>query len=240
MNKKIIMFSLVFLIFSLGCTIMPNNKKQDNSDDAVRKAFRTILSGDFYLIDDDEYKYKYRTHLESMYFYSIENGESTWKYVLMDFNNDGVEDLFVQYDSDYNSGFFRYLNGKVKYVYDDTVEANCFIRPLRDGSLFEVYNSAIISSKIIFKMDEDYERKVIDLYFSITIDDYEYDKERFDDVLDNCPNITKEGKYYFYQPYDSGEVFGEAIPLSEEEWKQAQKKISNLLIRYDEFLLAGE
>lgn len=232
MKKTLILLfvSFVFLLSSYYYKSVPS-KEANNIE---WEAFKTILSGDFSLIEDIEY----RKHLETIYSWSIEDGKCTWKYILMDFNEDGINELFIQFSSECDSALFQYVEGEVKCVYIDRVEATCFILPLKDGRLLEEYNYWTAPSKTIYNFDNEFNIMVQECYFYINLDGYESYKDMkdyFDEMINKYSIAEKEGTHYLLQKYEGGKPFGNAVHLSEEEWQQAQTHINELLISDSEW-----
>lgn len=202
---------------------LDNKPKQDESDEW--KAYRSILSGDFTLIEDSDDK----SEMEYLYKLDTQNGKCDWKFILMDFNKDGVNDLFIQLDSEYNSAFFSYVNGKIQVIGIDDSEETCYLQPLKGGKLLETYDYWIAPTKSVYELDSEFNPVNSIQYISMTVDDYKDFKESYGAILDEFPTIKKEGVYYFQ------EIDGRQINLSEEKWKQIQRDIEGQLISDNEW-----
>ena len=217
MKKKVIYFIIAFMLFlwCSGCSNhlsqpsvtesdpvisstqnidnLDNQPTQDESDEW--QAYRSILSGDFTLIEDSYYK----SEMEFIYKADTESGKCGWKFILMDFNNDGVNELFIQLDPEHNSAFFHYADDEVKGISIDDLEATNYLQPLKGGKLLETYNYGFAPTQSVYELDSDFMRINLIQYISITVDDYKDFKENYRDVLDQFPTIKKEGVYYFQE-----------------------------------------
>lgn len=183
------------------------------------KAYRSILSGNFTLINEDDFK----SNMENLYKRGSKNGKCEWKYILMDFNKDGRDELFIQLTSDHDSALFRYADGKIKCIGIDNAEKNCFSQPLKGGRLLETYYYNGNLSKTIVEYDSEFKPVNQKDYYSITVDDYEYYKNNRSDIINEYPIITKEGVYYFQN------IDGKKTDLSKEDWERIQKILTNRL-----------
>lgn len=209
-------------------------------------AYKKILSGDFSLIEDESD----RNHLQTNYEWSIEEGggKCIWRYILMDFNNNGTQELFVQYNPDpyndnnedfdsasdfyrsgYEGGIFYYKDGKVICLWSDTLDANFYSLPLKGGKLLDVSAGPPVPMQFIGHLDSEYNRITEKEYFSVIID-YEYQDKEFYNWLFEEYNISQEGIYYFFQEYKNGQENGKRIRLSKAQWLQIEKRIDKLLI----------
>lgn len=243
MKRKSIYFivAISFFLCCLGCsnlfspqsvaeakTVFSSNKsiekqvnkpaKQENDD--AWNAYRSILLGDFSLIQDKDDK----SEMEFLYKADTENGKCGWKYILMDFNKDGVDDLFIQLDSDLDSALLSYVDGKVKCIIIDAVEATCYLQPLKGGKLLETYDYWIAPTKTVYEFNAKFKRVKSIQYISMTVKDYKYFKESYSEIMDQFPTIKKEGVYYFK------EVDGKKTSLSAGKWKKIQKSLKKQLI----------
>jgi hypothetical protein len=187
--------------------------KPDEND--VWEEYRSILSGNFALINDTDCKLE----MEYLFEKSCENGKCEWKYVLIDFNKDGIKELFIRLNSEYDTALYRYKDGSIECIGIDSMEMNCFTQPLKDGKMVKTYYYNGTTTKTIFEYDSEFNVVNSKQYFSITVDDYEDFKERNVHIINKYPIITKEGEYY-YQNID-----GESKPISKEDWDQIQKYI---------------
>lgn len=201
---------------------------QDGNDEW--KAYRSILSGNFTLINEDDYK----SEMAYLYKMDSQNGKCEWKYILMDFNKDGSDELFIQLTPDHDSALFHYEDGKIKCIYIDDLEMNCFTQPLKGGKLLETYNYWIAPTKTIFELDSEFGRVNQKRYLSITVDDYEYYKENYGEIINQYPVITKEGVYYFQ------EIDGKVTELSKEDWERIQKDIDEQIVSDSEWKNCSE
>lgn len=252
MKRKVIYFIIAILLF-LWCsgwsnhhlqqsrtkseTVISSTKSIDDLDNkpnqdegAEWKAYRSILSGDFTLIQDSDYK----SEMEYLYKADTQNGKCGWKFILMDFNKDGVNDLFIQLDSEHNSAFFSYAVGKVQCIGIDDLEATCYLQPLKGGKLLETYDYWIAPTKSVYEIDSEFMPVNLIQYISMTVDDYKDFKENYGTIMDEFPTIKKEGVYYFQ------EINGKKTSLSVEKWKQIQKDIEGQLIPDNEWKYCSE
>ena len=93
-------------------TTNTNNIKAKPNQDRMDEwnAYPSILSGDFSLITKDDDK----SEMEYLYKIDSQNGKCEWKYILMDFNKDGCDELFIQLSPDHDSKLKQFwCNGKV-------------------------------------------------------------------------------------------------------------------------------
>lgn len=194
------------------------------------KAYRSILSGDFSLINDDDYK----SEMEYLYKIDTQNEKCEWKYIFMDFNNDGVDELFIQLTPDHDSALFGCEDGNIECIYIDDLEINCFAQPLKGGKLLETYNYWIAPTKTVFEVNAEFNFVNPKQYFSINVDDYKYFMENYGDILDQYPLITKEGEYYFQ------EIYGKTTELSKEDWERIQKDINEQIVSDSEWKNCSE
>lgn len=200
----------------------PETNQEDSNE---RNAYLSILSGNFELINEDDCK----SEMEYLYKESFQNGKCEWKYILMDFNKDGSDELFIQLNPDYDSALFCYKDGNIQSIGIDDTGRNSFMQPLKGGkSLVTSYYRADLT-KIISEYDSEFEQINRKQYYSITVDDYEYFKEQFGDIINQHPIITKEGVYYFQ------EIEGKETNLSKEEWERIQKDIDEQIISDSEW-----
>lgn len=189
------------------------------------KAYRYILSGNFTMINGDDYK----SEMEHLYKKDSQNGKCKWKYILMDFNKDGSDELFIQLTPDYDSALFSYKDGKIECIYIDDLEHNCFTQPLNGGKLLETYIYNGDSTKTIFELDSKFKQVNQKQYYSITVNDYVHYKEIHSDMINKCPIITKEGVYYFQ------EIDGKVTDLSKGDWDRIQKDIDEQIVSDSEW-----
>ncbi len=194
------------------------------------KAYRSILSGNFTLINEDDYK----SEMEYLYKKDSQNGKCEWKYVLMDFNKDGSDELFIKLTPNHDSALFRYENGNIECIYIDDLEMNCFTQPLKGGKLLETYNYWIAPTKTIFELDSEFKSVNQKRYISITVDNYKYYKKNYGEIINQFPTITKEGVYYFQ------EIDGKINELPKEDWKRIQKDIEEQIVPDSEWKNCSE
>ena len=200
----------------------PKTNLDDNNE---WKAYRSILSGNFKLINEDDCK----SEMEHLYKRNSQNGKCEWKYILMDFNKDGNDELFIQLNPDYDSALFCYKDGNIECISIDDTGKNSFMQPLKGGkSLVTSYYGGYLT-KIISEYDSEFKRVNLKQYYSITVDDYEYYKEHSGDVINRHPIITKEGVYYFQ------EIEGKETNLSKEDWERIQKDIDEQIVSDSEW-----
>lgn len=239
MKRKVIYFiiAILLLLWCSGCSnklsqpsiielgaVISSTKNIDNKssqdEGSEWKAYRSILSGDFTLIEDSYYK----SEMEFLYKAATQNGKCGWKYILMDFNKDGVNELFIQLDSGHNSALFSYTNGKVKGISIDDSEGTCYYQPLKGGKILETYDYWIAPTKSVYELDSEFSPVNLIQYISMTVDDYKNFKEYYGTIMDQFPTIKKNGVYYFQ------EVAGKKTSLSVKKWNKIQKGIDRQLI----------
>jgi hypothetical protein len=143
---------------------------------------------------------------------------------LIDFNKDGSDELFIQLTPDHDSALFRYKDGNIECIYIDDLEMNCFTQPLKGGKLLETYNYWIAPTKTIFELDSEFKFVNQKRYLSITVDDYEYYKDNYGEIINQYPTITENAVYYFQ------EIGGNAAELPKEDWERIQKDIAEQIV----------
>lgn len=215
---------------------VPINKKNNKE----WEAYKTILSGDFSLIEDEDM----RSHVKYMYQTSMdeETGTCKWRYILMDTNEDGVNELFVQYSPfGHESGFFCYKNGKVVCVFSDTVEMRAYTLPLKIGKLMHVsygYNTSRSIANIDL-MDPMYNWNIEKRYLSIDVD-YEIQDRDYYNMFLGSYYLPEEGTYYFYEEIGEDGMMGEPYSLTIGEWERSMEVIESLLIPDEDWEYCSE
>lgn len=203
-------------------TTNTNNIKAKPNQDRMDEwnAYPSILSGDFSLITKDDDK----SEMEYLYKIDSQNGKCEWKYILMDFNKDGCDELFIQLSPDHDSALFSYEDGSIICIYIDDLEMNCYTEPLKGGKMLDTYDYWIEPNKTIYEIDSEFNFVNAKQYTSITVDDYKDYKENYSVIMDQFPSITKEGVYYFQ------EIGGKLTELTKEDWERIQKDIADQII----------
>lgn len=114
--------------------------------------YQSILEGDFSSIKDQDAK----RNMEYLYSATLPNDNSVWQYLIHDFNNDGVDDLYIKLSDTYDSALFTYEDSSVKWIYIDALEMNCYRFPLKDGRFVEVYEYWTAPTTKVFEFDSDF------------------------------------------------------------------------------------
>lgn len=199
--------------------------KANPDDNRSWEAYSSILTGNFNFINEDNYK----KEMEYLYKQNSQNGKCQWKYILVDFNKDGINELFIQLTPEHDSAIFSYLNEKIKCISIDDMEHNRFYQPLKDGKLLETYDYNGEQSKTIFEYDSEFKPINKKKYSLITVDDYENYKEKHADMIAKYPLMTKAGEYYFQN------IDGNETNLSKEDWDRIQKNIDKQIFSVSEW-----
>lgn len=159
----------------------------------------------------------------------------------MDNRMDPYNDNNPEFESDdffrtgYEGALVSYQEGNPILLWSDTLDANYYQLPLKNGKFLDIAASEPVPSKSIFRLGTEFEYIYEKQYTLLTIDYDEYSKSRYDGWLDNY-GVSEEGEYYFYQDYyGDGQMRGGIIRLSEEEWKQRKDVIDDLLIPKSEW-----
>lgn len=204
--------------------------KMNSYENDEWEAYQSILSGDFSLINDEDCK----SEMEFLYKMESLNEKRERQYILMDFNKDGNDELFIQQTPNHDSALFSYKDGSVWCIYIDDLEANCFIQPLKGGRLLEIYDYWIAPTMTIFELDSEFNWINQIQYFTITVDDFEYYKENYCEIIDQYPSITEDGVYYFQR------IDGKVIELLKEDWERLQTDITEQIISDNEWESCSE
>lgn len=219
------------------------------------EAYERILSGNFSAIENLES----RSHLISRYEAGLDKstGRSLWKYILTDFNGDGIRELFIRYSpdtSDYSTIDYKYAsNGVACFTYQDGIinwwDFDCsgerFV-PLRDGRM--LFYEACKASMVIMlgSFDRELNFQPVKIFESLTVEYGDYlDLEWYEENIFDQPhwelyvfcervyeypgNVREEGKYYFVQECEGSQT-GELIEISENEWIKWSEEMGRLLI----------
>lgn len=188
------------------------------------EAYKTMMSGDFSLVEDEQWvslQNRYESDLEAG------NGTCSWSYFLMDFDQDGFKELCIRYYTEVvnNTAFFRYENGHIKmWGSYGSGDSHGYEKPLRNGKMMSVYWYQDDKIRWINRLDSD----------------FYYNRERsYTSGIRNVegsdfPNDLKEAEkkpfYSFQDYYSDGQLCGESVSLSEEEWMQIEDMIEDLMI----------
>lgn len=213
--KKSALFPIIIIVLLSWCSGCSNRAFSQSGIEAK------IVNPPALNTNDLEAKTNHDGNDEEKVYRSILSG---WKYIMMDFNKDGSNELFIQLIPDHDSALFSYKDGNIKCIYIDDVEINCFTQPLKDGRLLETYNHWIAPTKTIFEFDSEFNQVNKKRYLSITVDDYEYYKENYGEIINQYPIITKEGVYFFQ------DIDGEITELSKVDWEKIQKDIDEQIV----------
>lgn len=197
--------------------------------------YERILSGDFSPIRD----LGRRAQLTSRYRRSLdaESGRSHWKYILLDFSGDGVKDLFIRYEpdeSDYTSADFFYgSEGGVAYFsyqeenpdwWDFDISHEAYI-PLNNGQMMLWSSYGATTWLTVGKMLPWRNLLPEKSYYKLSVNYDIYDKEYYEGF-----DVDQEGNYYSFEHFDSQGEYESSGNLTEEEWRQAEARLEELLI----------
>lgn len=209
--------------------------------------YKRVLSGDFSFLEMEE-----RLRFDSAYKSSLDpsTGRSQLKYILQDFNGDGVDDLFIQYDpndDNYTSpdfsydniskciGFLTYTDKKAEGWISDGITGVRFI-PLENGQMIQLESYAVttslylgrISPKNKIWLDIEKEYTLIDV--NLQDDNSHYNKEWYKQWYGSDREFEDGETLYFLQEYRDERLFGESRELSPEAWNVVEEMIGELLI----------
>ncbi len=217
----------------------------DNSEEDSEewRFYKRILSGDFSLIEMED-----RGRLASFYESSLDpsTGRSNWKYILLDFNGDGIRDLFIQFDSDssnytstdfYDNNVSRgvalicYSAEKTKCMISDGITGVRMI-PLKNGQIIWLEGYAATRTLLLGRMERDTVWHETEKEFTILHVSYDIGLHYNEDWYEEWYGPgRKEGEtYYFVQNYDDGHPEGVCKELSKEEWRRLEEWMGALLI----------
>lgn len=201
------------------------NQEEIPADSLDWNVWKHILAGDFTRIAD----VKARQKLLREYQLNIrENGECTWRYVLLDFNDDGFRDLFIRFDTEFyfESALLCYQDGGAVCAFFDTNDHHDFYTPLIDGRLLYISDYYDRTDEIIETVNSDLSITPQEDYFSLRVRDYNDFKDGYGygllDVVDG------EGIYYFVT--ESGEQGGEKRHITYEERLTIEQMIDQLIV----------
>lgn len=190
------------------------------------EVYKAMLKGDFSLVEDERW-----ARLQSRYESSLEdgNGRCNWSYFLMDFNQDGWQELCIRFRDDEvnNTAFFRYEDRQVKmWGSYNSADSHGYEIPLQNGRIMSVYWYQNDMTRWIERFDSEFNDVRERHYSSIDIND----EEEAANSPDNT-NVTEEKLSLTFQDYyHDGQPCGSEIQLSEEEWAQVEDMIEALLI----------
>ncbi|MGL5437534.1 MAG: hypothetical protein ACRDBO_19470 [Lachnospiraceae bacterium] len=198
------------------------------------EAFKTILSGNFTLIEDKEdrqmFQRRYRNNVKDY-------GECTWRYILLDFNQDGIKDLFIQDDSvvGSDSALLYYSDGKVICAYSDTSDYHDFYVPFKDGRILYIYDYSVTTNEYIEIVNSDFTFTTEKDYLTIRIDHSLYEESYYDRFSSNYDAITGEGEYYFVREYNDVTGLGPEVNMTDKARLEVELMIDELLIPENEW-----
>ena len=237
-----------------------NDTLPDFFDSPEGQAYQRILTGDFSFEKDlDE-----QSSLVSKYIRSLdeENGRSSWKYVVQDFNGDGIKDLIVrtnpegevyeEIDSpEIGNGIlcFSYTDGEINW-WGHEISKECYL-PLRNGQAILRFWYRTTMDIMIGRWDTEFNFTPERIYEKVYVGyDHIYDEEwyrkffteqnwtlyAFGDRRYQYPEGKRtEGEYYFVQECQDGDMKGELTEVSQDEWQDLIASGSSLLIPEDEW-----
>lgn len=172
--------------------------------------YKQMLEGDFSLVEDEMWgslQWDYEEALKEG------NGKCNWEYFLMDFDQDGSQELVIRFYGEgvNNTASFRYEDGKVKmWGSYKSADNHGYSVPLANGRILSVYRYQDHKSWWIQRLNSQ----------GYCINEKAYE--------------TGTGQsYYFQDYYHDGGPCGAAIPLSEGEWEQIEAMVESLYIPED-------
>lgn len=221
-----------------------DGKEEGNGEDSEEwRFYKRILSGDFSLMKVED-----RRRLASFYESSLDpsTGRCRWKYILLDFNGDGIRDLFIQFDPDssnYTSTDFYDDNVSIEValICYSAEKTECMISdgitgiriiPLRNGQLIWKESYAPTETLLLGRMKQntvwyETEREFTILYVSYNIG-LHYDEAWYEEYYG--PD-RKEGEiYYFMQEFKDDHPEGVQKELTKEDWGRLEDWLGALLI----------
>lgn len=192
------------------------------------EAYKTMLRGDFSLVEDEGW-----ANLQWCYEANLESGAGTcdWNYFLMDFNQDGSQELCIRLypDGVNNTALFRYEDGHIKLWGEsyNSADGHGYELPLRNGKMLSGYWYQNDQIRWIGRLDEDF----------YMIRERSYSSGMLTEEESNPSNELREEEgipYYSFQDYyNDGQPCGAAIDLTEEEWTKVEAMIEELMIPED-------
>lgn len=189
------------------------------------KMYQAILEGDFSLVEDEAWG-----GLQSRYESSLKGGGGRcyWDYFLMDFNQDGWKELYIRFNQREvnDTASFRYEDGKVKmWGGYNSADSHGYSIPLRNGKILSV--SWYQDDKIMWIMGLDSGcRPLRQRCYSVGRTGAERDFESTGEHRDS----ERGWRYRFQDYYRDGELCGNSVDLSGEEWDLINAMIENLFI----------
>ncbi len=195
------------------------------------EAYKAMMEGDFSVVEGEQW-----VRLQSDYEDELESNDGIcgWSYFLMDFNQDGVNELVLRvYPRGVNNTpFFCYEDGHIRmWGSYGSADSHGYRVPLANGKVLSVDWYQNNREWRVSRVDPEC-RQIGEQYYRTwesreesdggegepTFPDDEGKRERFFDFLD-C--------------YHNGEGCGDPISLTEEEWGQIEDEINGLMIPED-------
>lgn len=223
------------------------NGVQEDMDSGEWAFYQRLLSGEYQWFDAAS-----QSRFHSRYMASLDEttGRSNLKYILMDFNGDGSQDLFIQYDSspaNYTTadfsyenvsrciGFFSYADGKPYGWISDGATGVRFI-PLRNGQMIHMEGYAVTEDLYLGVSHSRYsglseiEKAYHLVYVDLSHEDYFYDRNWYENSYGKDRVFHQGETLHFVQEYMDDHPAGGQKELSEEEWAAVEEMIGELLI----------
>lgn len=217
----------------------------ENEDDSEEWNFyKRVLSGDFPLLSVDD-----KCSISSYYTRSLDvfSGRSKWKYILMDFNGDGIKDLFIQFEPDSKNytdlsysnvsedvAFFSYAKGKVDWWLDGS---GSVVRiPLRNKKMIQMESYSVTTTLFLHStpLETDDGSNIEKVYTILYVDlDSYHTKEWYEEHYGN--REYKDGDIYYFVCDYTEDPNGVDKELSEEEWEKVNEQMGELLIPDNEW-----
>lgn len=206
--------------------------------------YKRILSGDFSLMDMED-----RSRLNSYYESRLDpaTGRCRWKYILEDFNGDGIRDLFIEFDPDsenytstdfYDNNVSRgvalisYSAEKTECKIEDGITGVRLI-PLRNGQIIWMEGYAATRTLLLGRMKRgtvwhETEKEFTILHVRYDLGSSFYNEDWYKEWYG--PGRKEGETYYFVQNYKNGHAKGAGKELSKKEWGRLEKWLGALLI----------
>lgn len=231
-----------------------NGTLEKESDSEEWKFYKRILSGDFSSLksgDVSSLRIDERASITYDYEDSLDksSGRSEWKYILLDFNGDGVKDLFIQFNprsenytsANFNYGnvstgvaFFSYKDGKIDWWKHDGTTGIRFI-PLRNGRIIHMESFPL--TKILSFSETTYKCEKKEKYTILNVDleqeDSYYNLDWYKENYGEDRGYKNGDTLYFVEKYKDNLPYDEE--LSKEEWEEIEKRIEEQLIPDNEW-----
>lgn len=163
-----------------GPTPMPTSTPSSNTQDAARRAYLDLLSGNTDLLTDTEYASHWGDFL-------LPN--SIFEYAFLDLDGDGVEELLVQYENNPSAfnAVFHYQDDTLLCWHSDEVEMTSRDYPLNNGAMVSEYFYGGTRNYTLFRYNANGERQELTRFFA-------RDELIYPDDLRPCPYYEVDGE----------------------------------------------